>query len=62
MFEETRIRVAGSHDGYPRRATFGVVQEPQASPGQIMWPGVTVHFSQLSNRTYIRTLGKFHLH
>lgn len=58
VFEEIRIRVAGSHDGYPRRATFGEVSDATASPGQIMVPGVTLNFYTLSNRTYIRILGK----
>ena len=57
MFEEIRIRVAGSHDGYPRRATFGEVKDASASPGQIMLPGVTLNFTTLSNRTYVRVLG-----
>lgn len=59
VFQDTRIRIAGCYDGYPRRATFGTVEEPDASPGQIMWPGVTLQFSTLSNRTYLRILGNF---
>ena len=58
IFEEVRIRVAGSHDGYPRRATFGEVKDASASPGQIMLPGVTLNFTTLSNRTYVRILGE----
>ena len=58
VFEELRIRTAGCFDGYPRRATFGVVSDASASPGQIMWPGVSIHFRTLSNRTLVRIFGK----
>ena len=58
VFEEIRVRISGDHDSYPRRCTFSKVSEVEASPGQIMLPGVRVNFSKLSGRTYIRVLGK----
>ena len=59
MFEELRIRTAGCYDGYPRRATFGEVADASASPGQILWPGVSIHFRSLSNRTLVRIYGEY---
>ena len=58
MFQPQRMRVSGDHDGYTRVATFDHANDATASPGQIMVPATKVNFSNLTNRTYIRILGK----
>ena len=57
VFVDKRFRVSGDHNGLTRQATFDCVEDPEASPGQVMLPAVQVNFSALSNRTYIRVLG-----
>ena len=57
VFVDQRCRMAGDHNGLTRQATFDVVTDPEASPGQIMLPAVKVNFNELSNRTFVRVLG-----
>ena len=58
LFTPVRVKYAGDHNSFTRRALFVAQSETCFSPAHIVKPGTTVHFGRMSSAAFIRMLGE----